>query len=72
VQWVRDPVDANEPAVGITTHNGIWQNFFGPVASKYYFVNNDNDDQLVSQYTPTWTSTTHTVDEVADLLIEVL
>jgi hypothetical protein len=72
VQWVRDPVDANEPAVGITKHNGIWNNFFGPVASKYYFVNNDNGDQLVGEYTPTWTSTTHTVDEVTDLVIEVL
>jgi hypothetical protein len=72
VQWVRDPVDANEPAVGIAIHNGIWANFFGPIGGKYYFVNNDNDDQLVGEYTPTWTATTHTVNEVSDVAVEVL
>lgn len=72
VQWVRDPVDANEPvAPASNAYRGIWKKFNGPFSDGKYYVA-ALADQNVTQYTPTWTATTHTVDEVADLLIEVL
>jgi hypothetical protein len=69
VQWVRDPVDANEPAS--TGTHGVWKKFYGPYNDGKYRVFNQ-PNQNVYEYTPTWTSTTHTLDEVTDLLIEVL
>ena len=72
VQWVRDAVDANEPT-GLLPVNGIWNNFFGPISGKYYFINNRDDNQLVSEYTPSWSSPqTHTVNVVSGHSIEVL
>lgn len=73
VSWVRDAVDANEPAYVITPLNGVWNNFFGPIGGKYYFQNNMTHDQTVQEYTPSWSSAaTHTVHEVAGHSLTVL
>lgn len=66
IEWVRDAADVNEPAS--TGTHGIWNKFFGPIAGKFYVIN--QPDQDVYEYTPSWTSTDVTIDVVSDLLVE--
>jgi hypothetical protein len=71
VQWVRDPVDANEPngfLSGTANYRGIWKKWSGPYPNGKYYVTTQGN-QSVYEYTPTFSGTSVTLQQVTGLIL---